>query len=830
MRQLSWVLVAVFLAGGLLLSACGSSEPQFETTLSPVHTERTYFKDAEGRYVHFRGVNVSGDTKVPRMLDVPLSNGRDFTFVGRPFPAEEADRWLSQIKALGFNAIRLLFIWEAVFPDARDQPDEDFLDHFEEIVKKANEHGIYVLINLHENLWSRQMVAYYNEDAPGVRGDIENMLYSLLPPYNNKVIGDGAPEWATRACLPHKNWDSEYWGMSALLGAMAKDEDGIPGSDFLFTLKLAAPLLGFELPEGLVEEIESMLPPSFPRTDTVGMLPWTSWWNNTIFSLDMQRCYAAFFNGDMIFPNTVVEPDGTVKNREEDEVSDEAMDLKEYLQGSFTQAWVEIAKRAGKYPNIIGYDIMNEPMSAFYVFTAIALFFELGNDAAVKELLNTLLPNDAGLGDGIKLPGEPINECNNICSDARCTSELCASDCDAACGDDAACKKLCGQQRNVCVRLCKEQMVTCRNACGDPDRDKIGSKIFYLLKFLEILPPDQEWETKVAWGFHDVDFFATINMNDAFDIFFMRPLFERVGKAIQEVDEDAIIWIDPSGQGALMSDTYMTVPDGLNQVVFAPHYYPDIYPFWGFNMPERDFSVDEIRYREYTDDLAARASKAKYTLSNIPVAFGEFGTYWNYKYKGEDWEEKGILQSLRNDYSLSANILDNYYESYEKLFMSNFLWCYSVTNTYENGDGWNKEDFSIIDPDQKPRGEMAYSRPYPRALSGKPISLRFNSDYHYYDPDKGKPDPRREFELVFASKETKAPTIIFVPNVQYPDGFYVWLSDGWMAWDAANQTMYYYPTNDDPETQHRVLIRPPIEGQVIDGWSYFVLGDRVIGR
>ena len=99
-----------------------------------------------------------------------------------------------------------------------------------------------------------------------------------------------------------------------------------------------------------------------------------------------------------------------------------------------------------------------------------------------------------------------------------------------------------------------------------------------------------------------------------------------------------------------------------------------------------------------------------------------------------------------------------------------------------------------------------------------------------YDPEKGIPDPRREFELVFSSKETDAPTIIYVPNAQYPDGFHVWLSDGWVAWDQADQVMYYYPTNDLPEAEHKVIIRPPFEEWTTEGWKYFVKGGQVISR
>jgi hypothetical protein len=828
MKGKIWLVMAAMTA--LTVTGCQDGTPVFEETVSQVRTDLTYFKDEDNRYVYFRGINVSGDSKLPIKLDTPLPNGRDFTFVGRPFPLAEADTWLAQIKAMGFNSIRLLFLWESVFPDNRDTPDEDFLNYFEEIVKKADAHGIYVLINMHENLWGRDMVAKFNENAKGARGDIDNWLYALMPPYTNQVVGDGAPHWASKVCMPQKNFESEHWGQSYLLGTIAKDLDGIPGSDFLYSVSLFASVLGFDLPEGLLDEIQALLPGPFDRTETSTMLPLSGWWDNVIFSLDIQRCYIAFFGGDKAFPSTAVEPDGTVKNRDDDEVSEDAMDLKEYLQGSFTRAWVEVAKRVGKYPNIIGYDIMNEPVNAFYVYAAITLFFEVGNDAAVKELLNTLLPNPLlvnGAPLDIKLPFEPGDDCDNSCSDT--CGNVCEVDCNTTCGADDTCKTLCTQQKTACKKLCGNQVTMCIEMCKDPDRDKLGTKLYYILKFLEVLPPDTEWETRVKWGFGDADLFGVIGMVDAFDYFSLQPLFERVGQAIQAVDEGAIIWIEPSGSGGL-NGTFMTKPAGVDQVVYTPHYYPDIYPFLGVNMPERDYSTEEIRYRDYTADLTASAAFGAESLGNIPVAFGEFGTYWNYKYKGEDWEEKGILQSIRNNYSISAHYLDNYYEAYEKMFMSSFLWCYSMRNTYENGEGWNKEDFSVIGPDQKPRGDLAWSRPYARVLSGKPISLRFNSDYHYYDPDKGKADPWREFELVFASKESDAPTVIYVPNTQYPDGFFVWLSDGWMAWDSDEQTMYFYPTRDEPDWQHSVTIRPPVPGQTTEGWKYFVKGNQVISH
>jgi hypothetical protein len=174
---------------------------------------------------------------------------------------------------------------------------------------------------------------------------------------------------------------------------------------------------------------------------------------------------------------------------------------------------------------------------------------------------------------------------------------------------------------------------------------------------------------------------------------------------------------------------------------------------------------------------------------------------------------------------VSAHILDNYYEAFERMFQSRILWCYSPENDYRYGDRWNKEDFSIVDPEGKPRAQLAWSRPYARALAGKPISTHFYSDRHYYDPDKGEQLPRREFEVRYASKETAAPTEIVVPRLQYPDGFYVWVSDGHCHYDPRTSTLYHYPGDDEPGAEHYVRLLPPLPYQANTSWQYFFRGE-----
>ncbi len=126
-----------------------------------ITTNGIWFKDEQGRTLILRGANLGGSTKVPftpsgatyRKDD--FYNHRDVSFVGRPFPLEEADEHLSRLRAWGMTFLRFLITWEAVEHAGPGQYDQAYLDYIYAVIKKAGEYDIDVFIDPHQDVWSR---------------------------------------------------------------------------------------------------------------------------------------------------------------------------------------------------------------------------------------------------------------------------------------------------------------------------------------------------------------------------------------------------------------------------------------------------------------------------------------------------------------------------------------------------------------------------------------------------------------------------------------------------------------------------------------------------
>lgn len=1153
MKRCTCLLFA--LVGSLLaLSACSNSDPLFESAVSEVRVDgnNPYLRDAEGRYVHLHGINLSGATKVPILntkdvagftygafdyrrcdkggevgycqmdkctddettgaclcaagecktkAEVEKADPAAFTHAGRPFPLAEgykgAERnWWGQIQALGFNSVRLLFMWEAFFPEQKGKLDRRFINYLDELTYQAQDHNVYVLYNMHENLWSRHLYALYNnfpvcqtccvydendhpikpdgtvltdqvckDDDPATNpaskkncclpGDIMNQIWSLVPskktvdlmkqtpqvagrsPYlngfNDRISGDGAPLWATKVCLPEKNFDSPYWGVFKLLGTMQKCSDGSTTcgkSEFYTDLTGAigylagkansgepvvpVPAETLEQVQNTYKAIEAYLPPTpgFAMEDTNDLLPTTFWAADAAISLNGNRCYASFFMGDKVWPKARVIETYAPDKKAEGVVTKTFFDpesaaakayiaseaaagrtvadqktLKDSLQESYFDVWKAVAHMGKKHGNVVGYDLMNEPSMVWVLLTAVSLSFELGASGTIGKELDKLLVGDDGnpIMIGSQSAGGliygvlqlldllPPDLGKKFLANKDCKDSYCATGNPYYTAEERA-------------QYCKD--TSCK-----------------LIGYTD----DEKNAIKARWGMQGADLGAAIGATtSAIDKLYLQPLFEYLGQAVLaeycptstdgtvecKVGRKPIIWVETtlsvsSLLNSFMSSSstggawkqYMTTPKypakyGTVPIVYSPHWYPDIYPMLGFNQPSRVFEKDQYKNQSYVGGLKAGADVATAQFDDAPAVFGEFGNYWNFQtkeyldscvskgcvcsgdscdkqgcspkqllcrpgyqqdpyaaYKGaaagmpkaendiysgttsngdsvrcmkngvcQSVADKGVLDAIPYEegftyepqsYHLSSHILDNFYEGFESLFLSNIQWVYTAgtdciadgelcipsspnctvtaldnamcaahdrccakgsctkqagieksTISGTNPDGspcrfirdpkfgdlWSHEDFSIIDQWGRPRGWIAYQRPYPRSLSGKPIAMHFYAPLHIFNPAKGKVNPEREFGLTFEAKKTDAPTIIYVPNSQYPEGFYVWVSDGWVGWNDADQLLYLHLTNDDPDAVHSITIRPPLAGDDVSGWAYFIKDGKVVSR
>ena len=127
-----------------------------------IKVQGTQFIDENGRTVILRGVNLGGSTKVPLEPNggthLPSSlqiDGNTVSFVGRPFPEEEADEHFGRLRHWGFNVIRFLVTWEAIEPQRPQEYDHDYLDYVTRLIEKAGEYGLYVFVDSHQDVWSR---------------------------------------------------------------------------------------------------------------------------------------------------------------------------------------------------------------------------------------------------------------------------------------------------------------------------------------------------------------------------------------------------------------------------------------------------------------------------------------------------------------------------------------------------------------------------------------------------------------------------------------------------------------------------------------------------
>lgn len=151
-----------------ILTNCSNNKTS--AAYKALHVDGQWLKDQSGRVVILRGINAGGDSKIPPFI---------------PFTSETSSQ---QIKNWGMNFVRYVTVWEALEP-TEGVYDTAYLDDMAQRVNWLTSKGIYVFIDMHQDLFARGF------------------------------CGDGAPQWAaigdpSQLTLPYpacgQTWSVNY--------------------------------------------------------------------------------------------------------------------------------------------------------------------------------------------------------------------------------------------------------------------------------------------------------------------------------------------------------------------------------------------------------------------------------------------------------------------------------------------------------------------------------------------------------------------------------------------------------------------------------------------
>jgi len=637
----------------------------------------TWFQDKQGRQVFLRGVNLSGDTKVPKTPDGSTQNSEGFldwqtvSFVGRPFPLDEADLHLSRLRAWGYTFLRFLVTWEAVEHAGPGQYDEEYIEYLVLVVRRCGDFGISVFVDFHQDAWSRW------------------------------TGGDGAPAWT----LLETGFNLE----------------NLEASGAAVTEQLS----------------EAKLPKMV--------------WNSNNQRLAGATMWTLFYAGNDFAPKTEIQGEPA----------------QEFLQAKFCGVLARVAKALKNEPNVIGFDILNEPHDGYVGIPDMRDISE--NKFYIGWRVTPWDAIRAGAGETIRVPffGSFL--------------------------------ELFGYRslntKKVSAWTDPSKDVWLRNGVWMP-RGTNGKP--------RLLKP--HYFSKHPQTGRKIDFLKDYGV----------PFWKRASKAIRAEMPDAIIFAEPVlNMRDPMAFEKPEIDDAEigSGYVWAKHWYDGLtlitktsakfgfdvikgWPLVGFESMGRGYGAAIHTFH--------REAKHMGSDGGCPVLVGEVGI---------PYDMNNCKAFLRNDFTECSAIFNVTFRALETALVSFTLWNYTPDNSNKYGDNWNGEDLSIFSEDQHFDRDDLHSggrslevvvRPYPFCVAGTPLHVEF------------QPYSRNRLFIFKYRSDRDLPTtetIIFLPRYQYPHGINVEVSDGTFEIDWPNQQLIW---NHEPEssstdchTIHITKVRKP---------------------
>lgn len=250
------------------------------------------------------------------------------------------------------------------------------------------------------------------------------------------------------------------------------------------------------------------------------------------------------------------------------------------------------------------------------------------------------------------------------------------------------------------------------------------------------------------------------------------PLFERVARGVRALRPDWLVFAEKDAYDAMVEPEFsVPLPD---RTVAAPHWYDIVKLLLKRGTP---MTLDPIARKLSFGRRGVRRSyvrqldRLRQAAGDRPTVLGEFGIPFDMS-GGKAYRAFAAGDHTDGPWRPQIRTLELMYDALDALQLNSTQWNYTATNRNDAriGDGWNQEDLSIYSPDQRAdaadpdsggRALPALVRPYATAVAGVPEPVSF-------DRKRGR------FTMAWeADPAIDAPTEVFVPALQYPDGYEV---------------------------------------------------------
>ncbi|MEM7552236.1 MAG: cellulase family glycosylhydrolase [Bacteroidota bacterium] len=408
----------------------------------------------------------------------------------------------------------------------------------------------------------------------------------------------------------------------------------------------------------------------------------------------------------------------------------DSIPAQEFLQGHFIDAMKQVAKKVKGLPNVVGFETMNEPTLGY-----------IGKSLEDYSFLkNGVTPNFyQGMVAGA---GTPIEVETWTTTSTQLVQEE----------DQILNPEGISAWSNGYEPVWKEH--------GIWDYDQSGTP--------KLLQPD---------------YFQVENPNKQY----FKPYADRYSKAIREIDDRFLIFMEPPLQTEMPS----WKGEPTEHFVNATHWYDGVtlflkeyIPYFTIDNKTLDLIIGKRQVRNHFDEVVADLKNGTiHTMGDRPTLIGEFGVPM-------DLNEAKAFQS--GDFSEQEKALDRVFQAIDKNMLHYALWTYVEDNTNKRGDQWNGEDLSIFSEDQRTNSDDVYSgdralnaviRPYPYKTSGTPLFQQFNMT-------------KKEYVFKYEAETSDVPTEIFIPEWHFGEGFELYYSSGRVAFDKEAQMLLHYPENN----------------------------------